>query len=122
MANQPHPDRKAITWRLHRDLVAAVQAAAAEHGETILAFATRALTRELDHDAELDGGAAGNPRVKEIGTAVLGIRCEGDQAWIDVCDDDGVHSVALDPRDAILTGQALLDHGRRCSGVSAAQC
>ena len=48
MANQPHPDRKAVTWRLHRDLVAAVQAAAAARGETVLAFVVRALRRELD--------------------------------------------------------------------------
>lgn len=47
MANQPHPDRKAVTWRLHRDLVAAVQAAAAANVETVLDFATRALQREV---------------------------------------------------------------------------
>jgi hypothetical protein len=47
MANQPHPDRKAVTWRLHRDLVAAVQVAAAQRGETVLAFVTRALQLEV---------------------------------------------------------------------------
>lgn len=47
MTNQPHPSRQAVTWRLHRDLVNAVKAAAAERGETVLAFATRALTAEL---------------------------------------------------------------------------
>jgi uncharacterized protein (DUF1778 family) len=47
MANQPSPDRKAVTWRLHRDLVAAVQAAAASRGETVLAFVTRALQLEV---------------------------------------------------------------------------
>lgn len=45
--------------------------------------------------------------------AVLGVRYEDGYAWIDVCDDSGVHSVALDPRDAIATGQALTDYGRR---------
>lgn len=48
MANQPHPDKKLVGWRLHRDLVAAVQAAAAARGETVLTFVTRALTRELN--------------------------------------------------------------------------
>lgn len=48
MANQPHPDRRAVTWRLHRDLVAAVQAAARTNGETVLDFATRALQREVE--------------------------------------------------------------------------
>jgi hypothetical protein len=48
MANRPHPDKQAVTWRLHRDLVAAVQAAAAARGETVLAFATRALQLEID--------------------------------------------------------------------------
>lgn len=47
MANQPHPDRKAVTWRLHRDLVSAVQLAAAANHETVLSFVTRALDREL---------------------------------------------------------------------------
>lgn len=48
MANQPHPDKELVGWRLHRDLVAAVRAAAKERRETVLAFVTRALTRELD--------------------------------------------------------------------------
>lgn len=52
MANQPHPDKRAVTWRLHRDLVAAVQAAAKARGETVLAFVTRALEREVQRDAE----------------------------------------------------------------------
>jgi hypothetical protein len=47
MANQPAAWRQAVTWRLHRDLVAAVQIAAATNGETVLAFVTRALEREL---------------------------------------------------------------------------
>lgn len=47
MANRPHPDRKAVTWRLHRDLVAAVQAAAGARRETVLAFVTRALQLEV---------------------------------------------------------------------------
>lgn len=47
MANQPHPDKQAVTWRLHRDLVAAVRAAAERNGDTVLAFATRALQREI---------------------------------------------------------------------------
>ena len=47
MANQPHPSKQAVTWRLHRDLVAAVQAAAANNHETVLALVARALEREL---------------------------------------------------------------------------
>lgn len=50
-------------------------------------------------------------------SAVLGIRYEDDRAWIDVCDDDGVHSVALDPHDAITTGQALLEYGERAAAT-----
>ena len=48
MANQPHPDKEAVTWRLHRALLTRVRAAAAERGEAVVAFVTRALTRELD--------------------------------------------------------------------------
>lgn len=47
MANQPHPSKKAVTWRLPGDLVTAVKAEALARGETVLAFATRALQREL---------------------------------------------------------------------------
>lgn len=47
MANQPAAHKQAVTWRLHRDLVTAVQAAAAANGETVLALVTRALEREL---------------------------------------------------------------------------
>ena len=52
MANMPHPDRKAVTWRLHKNLVACVQAAATANGETVLAFVTRALERELERAAQ----------------------------------------------------------------------
>ncbi|HLS44305.1 MAG TPA: hypothetical protein VK045_02615, partial [Ornithinicoccus sp.] len=48
MANQPHPDKQAVTWRLHRDLLARVREAAAGNGETVLALVTRALERELE--------------------------------------------------------------------------
>lgn len=48
MANQPHPDKRAVTWRLHRDLVVAVQVAAKAREETVLAFVTRALEREVE--------------------------------------------------------------------------
>lgn len=48
MANRPHPSRQAVTWRLHRDLVAAVRSAAERNGETVLAFVTRALQREVE--------------------------------------------------------------------------
>ena len=51
MANQPAAHKQAVTWRLHRDLVAAVQAAAAANGEPVLALVTRALQRELGRDA-----------------------------------------------------------------------
>lgn len=47
MANQPHASRQAITWRLPRVLLDRVKARAAERGETVLAFVTRALEREL---------------------------------------------------------------------------
>jgi len=47
MAHQYAAHRKAVTWRFHRDLVAAVKAAAEKNNETMLAFATRALQREL---------------------------------------------------------------------------
>lgn len=49
MSNQPAAHKQAVTWRLHRDLVAAVQASAAGRGETVLAFVTRALQREIEH-------------------------------------------------------------------------
>lgn len=54
MANQPHSSRKAVTWRLGGALVDRVKTAAEERGETVLAFVTRALERELDQteDAE----------------------------------------------------------------------
>ena len=48
MANQPHPSRQAVTWRLARTLLDRVKARAAENDETVLAFVTRALNRELD--------------------------------------------------------------------------
>ena len=49
MANQPHPDKEAVTWRLHRALLARVRTRASERGETVVAFVVRALTRELDN-------------------------------------------------------------------------
>jgi hypothetical protein len=54
MANRPHPDKRAVTWRLHRDLVNRVRAAAAANGETVLALVTRALEREVGRDASTD--------------------------------------------------------------------
>lgn len=48
MANQPHPSKRAVTYRLDGDLVDRVKAVAAERGETVLALVTRALERELD--------------------------------------------------------------------------
>ena len=47
MPHQYAAHRKAVTWWFHRDLVAAVKAAAEQNDETMLAFATRALQREL---------------------------------------------------------------------------
>jgi hypothetical protein len=47
MANQPHPSKQAVTWRLHRDLVAQVKATAEANRETVLALVTRALEREV---------------------------------------------------------------------------
>ena len=48
MANQPHPSRQAVTWRLPRMLVEAVRVEAARRDETMLAFVMRALHAELD--------------------------------------------------------------------------
>lgn len=53
-------------------------------------------------------------------SAIFGVRYEGDRAWVDVCDDNGVHSVALDAHDAIATGRALLDFGERVLAGTAA--
>ncbi|HEY9418078.1 MAG TPA: hypothetical protein VIQ30_25240 [Pseudonocardia sp.] len=50
MANQPHPDRQAVTWRLHRDLLAEVREQAGRRDETVLALVTRALKRELGRE------------------------------------------------------------------------
>jgi hypothetical protein len=47
MANQPAAWRQAVTWRLERDLVERVRAAAAANGETALELVTRALEREV---------------------------------------------------------------------------
>ena len=55
MANQPHPSRQAVTWRLPRTLLEAVKAAAARRDETVLAFVTRALTREIHLDNDEAG-------------------------------------------------------------------
>lgn len=52
MANQPARYKQAVTWRLHRDLVAAVHVAADLNNETVLAFVTRSLERELEHAAK----------------------------------------------------------------------
>ena len=59
MANQPHPSRQAVTWRLPRMLVDAVRVESARRGETMLAFVMRALHTELDrvtagHDVQVD--------------------------------------------------------------------
>ena len=62
MANQPHPSRQAVTWRLPRDLVTQVKARASGNGETVLAFVTRALTQELDRTTP---GSHRSPRPRE---------------------------------------------------------
>jgi uncharacterized protein (DUF1778 family) len=48
MANQPAAHKKAVTWRLHRDLVTSIKAAAQAGDETVTDFVTRALQRELE--------------------------------------------------------------------------
>lgn len=53
MANQPHRSRQAITWRLPRALLNQVKACAQGRGETVLAFVTRALERELHASQEI---------------------------------------------------------------------
>lgn len=58
MANQPHRSRQAITWRLPRVLLNQVKARAQERGETVLAFVTRALERELQASREIAEHAA----------------------------------------------------------------
>jgi hypothetical protein len=57
MPHQYAAHRKAVTWWFHRDLVAAVKAAAEKNGETMLAFATRALERELAAAGETESEA-----------------------------------------------------------------
>jgi hypothetical protein len=52
MANQPHPSRQAVTWRLPRALLDRVKARAAERDESVLSLVVRALEREL-RDAEV---------------------------------------------------------------------
>lgn len=52
MANRPHPDRRTVGWRLHRDLVDRVTAEAKARGEAVPALVTRALLRELDDPTE----------------------------------------------------------------------
>lgn len=47
MPNQHHPDKQAVTYRLHRDLVAEVKAEARRRGETVVDLVIRALRREL---------------------------------------------------------------------------
>jgi hypothetical protein len=59
MPNQMHPDKVAVTFRLHRDLVVdPVRAAAARRGEPVSVFVTRALRRELERldDDNTSGG------------------------------------------------------------------
>ena len=56
MANQPHPSRQAITWRLPRVLLDKVKARAAENGETVLDLVTRALTREIERQSARRSG------------------------------------------------------------------
>lgn len=48
MANMPHPDMRNVHWKLHKDMLAALKAAAAAVGEPEIAFVRRALQAELD--------------------------------------------------------------------------
>lgn len=48
MPSKPAQWMQAVTWRLHRDLVAAVKARAESNGEPVVALVVRALRRELD--------------------------------------------------------------------------
>lgn len=52
MANQPAAWRQAVTWRLDRDLVERVRAAAAANDEPVIALVTRALEREVSVTSE----------------------------------------------------------------------
>jgi hypothetical protein len=48
VVNQPAAHLIAKTWRLDRDLIAAVQAAAKARDEPVVKFVDRALRRELE--------------------------------------------------------------------------
>lgn len=48
MANMPHPDKQAVTYRLHRNLIERVKDIAEQRGETVVTFVARALENELD--------------------------------------------------------------------------
>lgn len=61
MANQPHPSKQAVTWRLPRTLLDAVKAAAEQEQETVLAFATRALQTEVKRVDPTDREPASEP-------------------------------------------------------------
>lgn len=50
MANQPAPWRQAVTWRLPRDLVDQVKAAASANDEPVIGLVIRALEREVARD------------------------------------------------------------------------
>jgi len=43
MANQPHPDKRAVTFRLHKDLLLAAKKTAGERGQTLTEVVERAL-------------------------------------------------------------------------------
>lgn len=99
VANQPHPSRHAVTWRLQRALVNDIKTAAEQRGETVLALATRALTREITQTA----GAAMNrealsryptPWSVEPGTAQI-LDVDGMGVGLEFEDADGRPDPAL---------------------------
>ena len=47
MANQPHPSKQAVTYRLPRTLVDEAKRTAARRGEDVTALVSRAITREI---------------------------------------------------------------------------
>lgn len=96
MANQPHPSKQAVTWRLPRTLLDCVKASATERDETVLAFVTRALEAQLDeHHANQgdDMTTTGPGALQTIGFMLCRVSRPTSRVefW-----DDAVHSSAAE--------------------------
>lgn len=53
MPHQPHPDKRAVTYRLHRDLRERLKAEAAVRGMTEVDLVSLAIEHELGRPADL---------------------------------------------------------------------